>query len=200
MENKHQAFKEVKSRNEFLAHVYNFLPNKENSMCIEIGVDRGSFSDLILKELSPKKLYLVDPWEPGYDKNSPITHYGGSSTRTAYSTVESLNRVKTRFSKEIEEGQVELRQGFSYDVVDDLPDAYFDFIYIDATHVYESVKADLNAYLPKLKKNGVMAGHDYFSNNGIFSVIPAVDEFVEKYQFKWLAVSPSSSWDWALYK
>ena len=196
MSDKHNSFKEAQSRREFLEHIHNFLP--ENSVCVEIGVEGGSFSQLMVETLAPQKLYLIDPWEPGYDKNSPVTHYGGGPQRTAYSTVENMAHVQTVFSREIESGQVELKRGFSYDVVDDFPDDYFDFIYIDATHIYESVKADLNAYLPKLKKSGVMAGHDYFSNNGVFSVIPAVDEFVRTHNFKWLATSPTSSWDWAL--
>ena len=60
-------------------------------------------------------------------------------------------------------------------------DAYFDFIYIDADHRYESTKADLTNWFPKLRKGGVIAGHDYVNkicrNGDTFGVIQAVSEF-----------------------
>jgi hypothetical protein len=39
---------------------------------------------------------------------------------------------------------------------------YFDFIYIDGNHTYEYVKSDIENFLPKLKNNRNLAGHDYF--------------------------------------
>ena len=39
-------------------------------------------------------------------------------------------------------------------------DASLDFVFLDADHTYESVLADLRAWFPKIKKGGVLAGHD----------------------------------------
>jgi hypothetical protein len=39
--------------------------------------------------------------------------------------------------------------------------AVFDFIYVDASHEYEDVKADIRAYWKLLRKGGVMCGDDY---------------------------------------
>jgi len=41
------------------------------------------------------------------------------------------------------------------------PDQSLDFVFLDAAHDYESVKADIAAWLPKVKPSGILAGHDY---------------------------------------
>lgn len=41
------------------------------------------------------------------------------------------------------------------------PDASLDFVLIDASHEYEHVLADIQAWLPKIKPGGVIAGDDY---------------------------------------
>ncbi len=51
-----------------------------------------------------------------------------------------------------------------------------DFIFIDANHEYESVKSDIEAWYPKLKENGIMAGHD-IQQEGVFK---ALNDFYDK--------------------
>ena len=67
-------------------------------------------------------------------------------------------------------------EDYSYNVVNNFKDNDYDFIYIDGSHTYESVKRDLELYLPKLKKGGIIGGHDY---SQIWpGVIEAVNEVV----------------------
>jgi predicted O-methyltransferase YrrM len=40
-------------------------------------------------------------------------------------------------------------------------DASLDFVMIDADHSYEGVRSDIDAWLPKLKVGGILAGHDF---------------------------------------
>jgi predicted O-methyltransferase YrrM len=56
---------------------------------------------------------------------------------------------------------ITLHEDYSYNVVDEFEDNSFDFIYIDASHTYEDTKKDIELYLPKVKKGGIIGGHDY---------------------------------------
>lgn len=49
----------------------------------------------------------------------------------------------------------------SYLAADDYADNSVDFVFIDGDHTYEGCKKDILAWLPKMKKNSVLAGHDY---------------------------------------
>lgn len=44
---------------------------------------------------------------------------------------------------------------------DFLPDGSCDYVFIDGSHDYESVVADLKAWRPKVRRGGILAGHDY---------------------------------------
>ena len=52
-------------------------------------------------------------------------------------------------------------------------DGSVDCLFIDAGHSYEAVIKDIEAWLPKMKTNGIMAGHDYTAWDGVNK---AVDE------------------------
>lgn len=58
-------------------------------------------------------------------------------------------------------------------------DESLDFVFIDAAHDYENVKNDISLWYPKVKEGGVLAGHDYHSNQP--GVIQAVDEFFDSF-------------------
>lgn len=59
----------------------------------------------------------------------------------------------------------------------DFSDHSIDFVFIDADHHYEAVKEDINNWIHKVKKGGIISGHDY-AYGGECGVIPAVDELL----------------------
>jgi len=71
----------------------------------------------------------------------------------------------------------------------------FDFVYIDADHTYEGVKADLEAWFPLVKKGGIFGGDDY-QNTTCPGVNQAVNEFVVKYGLFLYAAPNGGGGDW----
>jgi predicted O-methyltransferase YrrM len=87
---------------------------------------------------------------------------------------------------------ISFKQGDIELVVPELPNNYFDFIYIDAAHDKSSVLRDIKLALPKLKTNGVICGHDYMEQEDqIRGVFEAVNEF---FKDKKVNIFEDTSW------
>lgn len=63
-------------------------------------------------------------------------------------------------------------------------DKSVDLVFIDAAHDYESVKADILAWMPKVR--GVIAGHDYTSYPGVMRAVDEIfgDDVIKDYAFE----------------
>lgn len=57
-------------------------------------------------------------------------------------------------------------------------DATLDAVFIDADHAYASVRADIDAWLPKVRPGGIIAGHDFCADYP--GVVRAVTETFEE--------------------
>ena len=55
---------------------------------------------------------------------------------------------------------IELNYDESIKVANRLKNGTMDLVYIDASHIYKDIKADILAWWPKIKKGGIMCGHD----------------------------------------
>lgn len=72
-------------------------------------------------------------------------------------------------------GKYEVIRSASWDAAVNFPDASIDFVFVDADHVYESVKKDILAWLPKVKPGGIIAGHDYNKEHpGVLQAVPEI--------------------------
>ena len=92
------------------------------------------------------------------------------------------------------------------------PNSSLDFIYVDASHLYADVRADLEAWWPKLKHGGLMAGDDYFNGyvplaKYTFGVKDAVDEFASAHNHRvyitsraWVHHDAALMQQWYVYK
>ena len=87
--------------------------------------------------------------------------------------------LQEEFMKNMEplNGKFFVLKGNSVELSGKFADKSLDFVFIDANHTYEDVKADIRAYLPKIKDGGVIAGHDYCADWP--GVIQAVKEMFD---------------------
>jgi hypothetical protein len=136
----------------------------KNAVCAEIGVDKGDFTTEILNITSPKKIHLIDAWG---DENR---YHDGL-----------MKLVKEKFKSEISENQLKLNVGLSTDILKTFPNEYFDWVYIDTAHTYEVTSEELKIIKDKMKKGGIIAGHDFIKGNWLaafrYGVVEAVHEF-----------------------
>ncbi|MGH2787268.1 MAG: class I SAM-dependent methyltransferase [Actinomycetota bacterium] len=167
----------TKWRRDHKMEVLNTMP--KNSVCAEVGVWKGDLSAEILGVVRPKKLHLIDPWMFVNDERFADAWYGGAVSRDQRDMDLIYEGVTQRFSTEIEQGTVEVHRRASADSTHLFADEYFDWVYIDGNHLYEAVKEDLEGFLPKLKKGGLLAGDDYTSGGWWDGGVKrAVDEFI----------------------
>ncbi len=133
---------------------------------IEIGIYEGTNAKYFLKELDIKFVFLIDPYLE-YEKYAP-KRLGSKAN------LERAERVAHAALKKYDH-KIRWIKKKSFKAVGNFTDDSMDFVYIDGNHAYDFVREDLFLYYPKLKKNGLLSGHDY----DIKSVKKAVDNFGE---------------------
>lgn len=113
----------------------------------EIGVAEGLYSETLCKSNPNLKLSCIDVWVSysGYDD------FGGFRLGEFYSEAK----------KRLEPYNCELIKGFSMEVVKQFANRSLDFVYIDAAHDFLSVTQDIAEWSKKVRKGGIVAGHDY---------------------------------------
>jgi hypothetical protein len=79
-------------------------------------------------------------------------------------------------------------------------DGTLDFVFLDADPHYEAVRRDLEAWFPKVKRRGVLGGHDYL-NPAFPGVRRAADDFFAEQELplqvhgtSFLVIKPSPRW------
>lgn len=173
--------------------------NNYNGCGVEIGVQSGYFSEQIfLRWKNCKKIYMVDAWE---HQNNNIYFDAANFENNVQNNI--YNECKNKFLK-YDSTKYEIIKSYSKEASQLFEDSFFDFIYIDANHSFESTLEDISHWYSKLKIGGIIAGHDYFDDPNIkFGVKSAVDLFFkDKVIFRTELDSPENNnrWSWIVIK
>jgi predicted O-methyltransferase YrrM len=124
-----------------------------NGFVVEVGCYMGRSMSWIAPSCiaNGNTLFAVDPWE-----NCPRCEFEAFMRDGGW--LDHITIVQAR--------SVDAAKKFDDDTVS--------LCFIDAWHDYESVKADIGAWWPKVKAGGVLMGHDYEDKH--YGVREAVDE------------------------
>ncbi|MBI3512265.1 MAG: class I SAM-dependent methyltransferase [Bacteroidetes bacterium] len=155
----------------------------KGGMIAEVGVGWGGFSEELIKILQPEKFFAIDLFN-SKSENSPFLKHIPAGTA-------QLDYYNKKFALQISEGKLEVRKGYSWDILKEFPDHFFDYIYLDADHSYDAVKKDLERILSKIKPSGLIQLNDYTVYDPVnmqpYGVKKAANEFMNdnNYEMIW---------------
>jgi predicted O-methyltransferase YrrM len=130
-----------------------------------------------------------------------VDHWNGSSTDTTSEWARAagpdgvFNVFQKNMASYIDSGAIMFERKDSLTAAEEYNGPQFDLIYLDAGHTKEELAADIKAWWPHLRVDGILAGHDY----GIAfpGVKEAVDGFVS-FMGHEVAVSLSGDVVWSI--
>jgi hypothetical protein len=139
--------------NELYQKMAKQLPN--NSHIVEVGAWKGKSTAFMAVEIinSGKKIQfdVIDTWAGSVE----IQHQTDEMVISNSLYQHFLDNMKPVEDYYTPRRMTSLEAAATYN------DNSLDFVFIDASHDYENVKADILAWLPKIKLGGVLAGDDY---------------------------------------
>lgn len=155
----------------------------------EVGVWKGAYSEQFCQAMPGIAWLAVDPWAPyaDYREKKNDADLIEAAYRTARARLNPYGCELKRMSSAAAASQV--------------PDASLDVVYIDGNHEAPFVTADLEAWAPKVRPGGILAGHDYRVQPAkpFIQVKAAVDAYVAAHRLvPWFLFagdkSPSFMW------
>lgn len=140
----------------------------------EVGLFRGRNAVSMFRAIPELKLYGVEPYA-----DQPYSTRPKTQERYAYNKMRADQRLEGRNAIMIEK--------FSEDAVKDIPYDSLDFIYIDGDHSYDYVMLDIILWSRKVRKGGIVSGHDYEVPGGLkrkpdVNIQQAVDNYISMHK------------------
>ena len=135
----------------------NFLNKHDLTLGAELGVQKGNNFRYLVENKDDLCLHGVDIWS-----EKEVRWNGTSSDKLQFQPDSVISEYLINLQEWAKdyEGRVFFHRHFTTYAHKFFNDGELDFIFVDAGHEYEDVKADIQAWYPKIKKGGYMIGHD----------------------------------------
>jgi hypothetical protein len=131
---------------------------------LEVGAFTGTTAKLA-SEAGFQRILCVDTWSGGSDPQDWINELYHERGELIHET----------FLKNTAGTCALPMRAASLDAAKRVPDKSLDVIFLDGDHSYEATKADIQAWLPKLRAGGILCGHDF----GV-ATFPGVEQAVRE--------------------
>jgi len=153
----------------------------------EIGVFCGEFARLLAKAAEPSCLYLIDPW---WEVQGEVYSNRSDHMKTRDAHQRTLDRMKWWLEKGIARVLVQRSQ----EALAAMPDESLDWAYLDASHDYAQTREELALLARKVKRSGIIAGHDFNTrrHRGVFLAI--VDFLEDNPQYEIVYIDNFDQW------
>jgi glycosyltransferase involved in cell wall biosynthesis len=156
--------------------LYRLFANRGFKRGAEIGVQRARNAFVMLENIPGLKLFLVEP----YKDHTANKRKWGKRNHAKFRRM-ARNRLKGQ--------NVVWLENFSEIAAYKVPDNSLDFVYIDGEHTWDYVIVDLVTWYRKVRKGGIISGHDFeyrgdFNLKGNAKVAEALMHFMEIYKIK----------------
>jgi len=135
----------------------------------EVGVYEGDLSVALLERYPNLHLYMVDWWRAA----APDSEYRRSGDKLSLLSQEEMDaaRDKALGSTWYFAGPRRIvLQRESGDAAKILAEESLDFVFIDADHTFDAVLRDLKVWYPKVRRGGIVSGHDWYENRRRFEL------------------------------
>jgi hypothetical protein len=170
---------------EYLAHLFAELGYTTGA---EIGVERGLFTETLCKANPQATIYAIDAWRA----------YSGYREHVSQGKLDGFyNEAKAR----LRPYNCKIMRRFSVDAMEEFEPESLDWVFIDGNHVFEQVVADVAGWSKRVRRGGIVSGHDYRKDKGpaSFHVPFALSGYTEAYKISpWFVLrgDKSASWMW----
>lgn len=132
-----------------LADLFAELGFKEGA---EIGVEKGIYSETLLKANPGLHLSSIDPWKASV--------YEPGIQGVDYSQIH-FDRCYRIAKKRLSPFNCRIIRKESLEAVGDFADNFLDFVYIDGNHEFVNLANDIHSWQKKVRPGGIVAGHDF---------------------------------------
>ena len=149
----------------------------------EVGVRFGKFSQILCSANPELELKSVDPYKVVYDEWE-TENYGESKLESIF-----------RYAKDLlAPYNAEIIKKTSLEAVRKIPYESLDFVYIDGSHEFDYVMCDIIEWAKRVKKGGIIAGHDYCKTH--WGVRLAVDTYVKVHNIEVVNLTRDATPSW----